>query len=109
MQMRRITERWAAPILGLFMLLVGVILIVGGGWLRALGGSGYYFLAGFGLVVTGMLLWKRRIESAYLYLLIFLGTLIWAWWEVGANGWALVPRVLGPAVLLLLTMVVTPT
>jgi len=67
MQMRRNTERWAAPILGVVMLLVGLVLIVGGAWLRALGGSGYYFLAGIGLLVTGMLLWKRRIEGAYLY------------------------------------------
>jgi len=108
MQMRRITE-WAAPILGVVMLLVAIALIVGGAWLRALGGSGYYFLAGIGLFVTGILLWKRRIEGAYLYLLIFLATLIWAWWEVGADGWALVPRVVGPAVLLVLTMAVTPT
>lgn len=109
MQMRRIMEQWAAPILGVVMLLVGVTLIIGGGWLGALGGSWYYLLAGIGLFVTGILLWQRRIEGSYLYLVIFLATLIWAWWEVGPNGWALVPRVVGPAVLLVLTMVVTPT
>ena len=91
------------------MLIIGIVLAIGGGWLIALGGSLYYLPVGIGLIVSGYLLWQRRIEAAFLYLLIFVATLIWAWWEVGTNGWALVPRLIGPAVLLVLTMAVSPT
>lgn len=100
---------WAAPVLGILMILIGLVLAIGGGWLIALGGSYYYLPAGIGLIASGGLLVARRIEGAYLYLLVFLATVIWAYWEVGANGWALVPRVVGPAVLLVLGIAVSPT
>ena len=34
--------------------------------------------------------------------------MVWALWEVGLNGWALVPRVVAPAILLLLAILVIP-
>jgi quinoprotein glucose dehydrogenase len=33
---------------------------------------------------------------------------LWALWEVGLNGWALVPRVIAPTVLLVLVLAVLP-
>jgi quinoprotein glucose dehydrogenase len=33
---------------------------------------------------------------------------LWALWEVGLNGWALVPRVIAPAVLLVLVLAALP-
>ncbi|WP_439393442.1 hypothetical protein ACRQ5Q_29430 [Bradyrhizobium sp. PMVTL-01] len=51
---------------------------------------------------------RRRVEGALLYLLLFLLTLAWAFWEVGANGWALVPRTVGPGVLLIFVLALTP-
>lgn len=106
---RGFISRWAAPALGILMLLCGLVLAGGGAWLIALGGSFYYLPAGLGLVISGGLLMMRRIEGALLYLAVFLATLIWAWWEVGTNGWALVPRLVGPAVLLVLTIAVSGT
>jgi quinoprotein glucose dehydrogenase len=91
------------------MLIIGIVLGIGGAWLIALGGSFYYLPVGIGLIVAGFLLIQKRMEGAVLYLFIFLATLIWAWWEVGSNGWALVPRLVGPAVLLVLALVVSPT
>jgi quinoprotein glucose dehydrogenase len=35
-------------------------------------------------------------------------TALWAFWEVGLNGWALVPRLVGPLVLLLLVILSLP-
>lgn len=102
-------QAWSAPVLGTVMAIIGLVLLVGGGWLAALGGSHYYLLAGIGLVVSGALLFQRRMEGAWLYLAVFLATLLWAWWEVGTNGWALVPRVVGPAVLVVVTLAVSPT
>src|SRR6185437_10565676 len=99
---------WSAPVLGTIMVIVGIVLAVGGGRLISLGGSFYYLPVGIGLIISGVLLWLRRFEGALLYLLIFLATLIWAGWEVGSNGWALVPRLVGPAVLLVFTLAVSP-
>lgn len=41
-----------AIFLSIFLALLGVLLIVGGGWLIGLGGAWYYLLAGLGFVVT---------------------------------------------------------
>ena len=91
------------------MAVIGLVLLVGGGWLIALGGSFYYLVAGIGLIVSGTLISQRRMEGALLYLLVFLATLLWAWWEVGTNGWELVARLVGPAILLVLALAVSPT
>ncbi|MET4216571.1 quinoprotein glucose dehydrogenase [Bradyrhizobium sp. LB14.3] len=99
---------WAAFILGTVMILIGLVLGAGGAWLLWLGGSFYYFPSGIILIVSGILLTRRRVEGAWLYLLLFLLTLAWAFWEVGANGWALVPRTVGPGVLLIFVLALTP-
>ena len=99
---------WAVMALGLLFGLIGVVLTIGGGWLIAVGGSWYYLLAGLGLIATGALLFVRRMEAFWLYLLVFVLTVIWALFEVGLNGWALVPRVFAPFVLLLLVIAAIP-
>ncbi len=95
-------------ILGALLALVGLALAIGGAWLAILGGSIYYLLAGIGLVVSGVLLVQGRALGAYVYLAVFALTLVWAIWEVGLDPWPLVPRVVGPAVLALLTFLVLP-
>lgn len=99
---------WTALALGNLMIILGAVLAVGGAWLIALGGSLYYMPAGVGLVISGYLLARRRAEGAWLYLLLFLLTLVWAWWEVGADDWALVRRTLGPALLLISVTAIIP-
>ena len=108
-RIRSIVKTWSAPVLGTVMAIIGLVLAIGGGWLIALGGSFYYLLAGIGLIVSGVMIFQKRMEGALLYLLVFLATLVWAGWEVGTNGWALVPRLVGPALLLILTLAVSPT
>jgi quinoprotein glucose dehydrogenase len=88
--------------------MLGLIIAVGGAWLIALGGSWYYLIAGFGLIATGVLMVLRRIESVWIYLATWLFTLIWAYAEVGLNGWALVPRVVAPTIILLLVLFSIP-
>ncbi|HEX6604209.1 MAG TPA: membrane-bound PQQ-dependent dehydrogenase, glucose/quinate/shikimate family [Sphingomicrobium sp.] len=95
-------------ILGGLLVLIGLILAVGGIWLASLGGSIYYLLAGLGLIASGVLMIGGRPLGAYLYLAVFALTLVWALWEVGLNVWALVPRVIGPAVLAILVFLVLP-
>ncbi|MQT13800.1 membrane-bound PQQ-dependent dehydrogenase, glucose/quinate/shikimate family [Segnochrobactrum spirostomi] len=98
---------WAAIILGIVIVLIGLALVIGGAWLLWLGGSAYYLLAGLGLLVSGYLLARRRTLGALLYALVYAATLVWAYWEVGLHGWALVPRVVGPTVLLVLVAAVS--
>ena len=77
---------------GLFMTLVGAGLGYLGIKLLLLGGSWYYLLAGLATVIAGVQLMRRRASGAWIVGLLSLATLVWAWWEVGYNGWALVPR-----------------
>jgi len=67
-------------------------LIIGGGWLLAIGGSAYYLISGIVMAVFTVMLLKKRSCAFYLYSLILLGTAIWAWCESGLDFWALAPR-----------------
>ncbi|MGD9663668.1 MAG: membrane-bound PQQ-dependent dehydrogenase, glucose/quinate/shikimate family [Novosphingobium sp.] len=82
-----------ARILALVLALGGLGLTAGGVKLLTLGGSAYYVLAGLVLLAVAVLLWRGRKVSAYLYLALLVITWIWALWETGGNGWAMVPRV----------------
>ncbi len=89
-------NRAARPprIFAALVLLVGAALAAGGIQLALLGGSLYYVVAGVALIVATILLWRGRRMGAWLLLLIVLGTWGWAIWEVGLDGWQLMPRVL---------------
>lgn len=87
---------------------LGVVLGAGGVWLFALGGSWYYAVAGLGLVVCAVLLMRHRMAGVWLYVAIFAATVVWALWERGLNGWAQVPRLLGPAILLVVILLAVP-
>ncbi|MDB5664868.1 glucose/quinate/shikimate family membrane-bound PQQ-dependent dehydrogenase [Cypionkella sp.] len=79
-------------VLGALFAVFGAILMLGGGWLLALGGSPYYILAGIGFVATGVLLIRKRRAALAVYALTLAGTLIWAIWEIGFDWWQLAPR-----------------
>ncbi len=99
---------WAVRLLGGVLALVGLILAIGGGWLLALGGSPYYLPAGLGLIVSGVLMLRGQVLGAWVYVAVFLVTVVWALWEVGLKGWPLVPRLVAPSVLLLLVLAAVP-
>jgi hypothetical protein len=99
---------WPVRLLGWLCILLGLVLLAGGIWLIALGGSWYYALAGLGLIGTGALLDRGSIGALWLYLATWLGTLIWAWWEVGADWWAQLPRLVAPTLVLLFVLICVP-
>ena len=99
---------WGVKILGWVNVLLGAVIFIGGVWLISLGGSWYYGLAGLGLLVTGILLNRYMIEAVWAYLVVWLGTLAWAWWEVGADWWAQVPRLVAPTLILVLVLLCIP-
>lgn len=99
---------WAVVCLGALLVILGVTLFIGGIQLAVLGGSWYYFVAGAALIAAGWPLMQRRMLGAWIYIAVFIFTLIWALWEVQLNGWALLPRLFGPFVLLLLVVLTFP-
>src|SRR5689334_6335937 len=94
---------------GVFFGVVGLALLVGGGWLVALSGSAYYALAGIGILITAGLLIARRHHALWVYALVLIGTLAWSVWEVGIDWWPLAARgdILFPLALWLLCPWVT--
>lgn len=99
---------WAIILLAIVMAVFGLPIFGGGVWLISLGGSWYYALAGLGLLVSAYYLARRSMTGVWIYLATFLGTLVWALWEAGLNGWAQVPRLLAPSVILLLVLLAIP-
>ena len=83
---------WFTSLYAIVMVLIGVALFGGGAMLAFLGGSWYYVVAGALLVVSGVLIHRRNFAGIELFALGFVGTAVWAYREVGAQFWPLVPR-----------------
>lgn len=107
-RVRRGPGSWAVVLLGVVLALIGAVLSMGGAWLLSLGGSFYYLLAGVGLVISGLLLIRGRMAGVWVYLGVYVATIAWALWEVGLQGWPLVPRIVAPSVLLVLVLASIP-
>ncbi len=83
--------RWP-HILAVVIGAVGAINLGGGVWLATLGGSLFYAAAGLAMLATAVLLWRRRAVALHVFTALVLGTVVWAWAEIGADWWPLVPR-----------------
>src|SRR5690606_13752604 len=92
---------WATIVLALIMAIFGLPIMAGGVWLITLGGSWYYAFAGLGLLVSAWFLFRHSVAGVWVYLLTFVGTVIWALWEAGLDGWAQVPRLVAPTIILI--------
>ena len=95
-------------IYAVIMVILGLPLLVGGAYLVYLGGSVYYLLAGIGLIVAGVLLFRGRMAGLWIYALTFVVTIVWGVVEVGFNGWALIPWTVGPIILMIITLLFLP-
>jgi quinoprotein glucose dehydrogenase len=87
------------------MAIAGAMLMFGGTVLIAAHGSPYYLLCGAALLAAALGVAKRRAWAFRLYGLLLAATLGWALWEAGLDGWALVPRLVAPAVLGLILLI----
>jgi quinoprotein glucose dehydrogenase len=79
-------------ILAVVLLALAAGLIWLGGQLMLAGGSAYYAIAAMMLAGTAWHLWKQSGQALMLFGLVWAGTLLWALWESGLNGWALTGR-----------------
>lgn len=84
---------WLA-ILGIVIGAAGLFFAVGGARLATLGGSLYFLFAGLALVVSGVLIARRKPTGALVFGAMFLGTVLWSLWEVGFAFWPLISRLL---------------
>jgi len=99
---------WLTILLAGAIALLGIWLFFGGAWLIWLGGSWYYAIAGFGLLVTAGLLAGGSMRAIWVYMITYAFTLVWAIWEAGLDGWAQVPRLIGPTLLLFMVLATIP-
>ncbi|WOH53363.1 membrane-bound PQQ-dependent dehydrogenase, glucose/quinate/shikimate family [Bradyrhizobium sp. sBnM-33] len=86
------------------LVVIGAALSVGGGALVLNGGSPYYILTGLAVMASGVLIGRGDWRGAALYAAMLVWTVVWALWEVGGNGWQLVPRLVAPFALGLLLL-----
>ncbi|SDO71479.1 quinoprotein glucose dehydrogenase [Lutimaribacter pacificus] len=93
-----------AAVVGVF----GLLILAGGIWLISLGGSWYYAIAGIGLCVTAWFLTGPSVMALWVYLATYAFTVVWALWEKGLDGWAQVPRLVAPTVILVLVLLTLP-
>lgn len=99
---------WAVVVLAVVIVLFGLPIFGGGAYLVWLGGSWYYVFAGIGLLLTAWFLVRASMAAVWVYLVTWLGTLVWAFWEKGFDWWAQVPRLVAPTVILLLVLLTIP-
>ncbi|GAN53505.1 hypothetical protein [Tanticharoenia sakaeratensis] len=99
---------WATIVLGVIVTLLGLPMVIGGIELISLGGSWYYAICGALVVASGVFILLGRSLGAALYLLAWFGTLVWSLWEVGFDGWGLLPRLFGPTILAILVLLTIP-
>ncbi|TPL60019.1 membrane-bound PQQ-dependent dehydrogenase, glucose/quinate/shikimate family [Mesorhizobium sp. B2-4-2] len=99
---------WWTMFVGVLLAILGLLIGAGGAWLVALGGSWYYLPTGVALLASGVLLLSGNAAGVWLYVLTWIATLAWAYWEVGMDGWGLMPRVLAPTVILIFVLLTLP-
>lgn len=99
---------WWTMLVAALLVVFGLPIAAGGLWLITLGGSWYYLPAGAGLLLTAYLLFRREVAAVWVYLVVYAATVAWALWESGLDGWAQVPRLVAPTVVLLLVLSTLP-
>ena len=99
----------ASVLLGLVLLATGLFFAIGGGKLVALGGSWYFLIAGIVTVLSAIQFFRRKSSAVVLFLLVFVGTLIWSLFDAGLEFWPLVSRLMVPAGLMLLAFLIWPS
>ncbi|HRH21389.1 MAG TPA: PQQ-binding-like beta-propeller repeat protein, partial [Brevundimonas sp.] len=98
----------ALKIFGGLLIIIGLPLAIGGAYLLTLGGSWYYLVAGLGLAVSGLYVFRGLMTGVWIYLAVLLLTLLWAVVEVGLAFWPLVPRLVAPLFLGGVALLLTP-
>lgn len=92
----RVVEKGLMWLFAVVLGVMALIFIGGGGYLATLGGSFYYLVAGVLFLAAAVLLFTGKRLGAWVFGLALAITVIWSLWEVGFDGWALMPRLMIP-------------
>lgn len=84
---RQRAANWALALLATILLLLGIAMAAGGGYLVYLGGSGYFLITGIVIIVAAFLIFRHSPLGIWLFALSVLGTFAWSLWEINAKGW----------------------
>lgn len=95
-------------VVGVVIALLGILLTLGGVYLAWLGGSWAYILLGLMMSGVGAGVLTRRLVALPLAILLSLVAAAWAFGEVGAVFWLIVPRVVVFLVLPIVVGVLVP-
>jgi quinate dehydrogenase (quinone) len=102
------TQKLILAVLGAVIALLGVLLGGGGVYLAALGGSWFFLLMGLAMLVSGVMIARRKTAGTWLYAIALVLTAVWAVWDTGLEYWPLVSRVLTFAVIGLVVALIHP-
>lgn len=91
-----------------FVLLSGGALIYGGIKLIAAGGSFAFLVSGIAMVYLAYLIFRKKNSAIWFNALLMACSFVWALYEVGTDGWALIPRLDWPLLFTLIFLVLTP-
>ena len=100
---------WGSKLLVGLLAFIGIPLLFGGVYLIVLGGSWYYALAGAGFLVAGFHTWRGEMRGVWWCLGLLAATALWAFYESGANFWALEARLMAPILLAALALLLVRT
>ncbi len=101
--------RWPLWVVGFGMLVFALLYIGLGGYLASVGGSWYFVLAGVGMLVSSVLLFKQRLAGAWLFAAVMVASVIWAVADAGLNFWPQISRLFALGILSLLVALVYPS
>jgi quinoprotein glucose dehydrogenase len=80
--------RWTLLLVAFLTFLISLAIAGAGAWLAVLGGSLYYLLAGLAGAWACWVIMRGRYRAGVgLFLLVVLGTLAWAIWEIDRKAW----------------------
>lgn len=99
---------WILRVLGAVVALLGLGLAAGGIKLLSLGGSWFYLAAGITMIAIGYFAIGRRSATLWTALGLLVASVAWAFWEVGADFWQLVPRTVTFLVIALGATLISP-
>ncbi|MFP2505099.1 glucose/quinate/shikimate family membrane-bound PQQ-dependent dehydrogenase [Buttiauxella gaviniae] len=99
---------WLLWVLGGLMALIGLAIGIGGAYLVALGGSWYFLLMGIVMLISAILIVKKKIAGLVLYSLAFVCSIFWAISDAGWDFWPLFSRLFTFAVLAFLAAIAWP-
>jgi quinoprotein glucose dehydrogenase len=93
------TMTFIAKLTAILLAIIGLVLLAGGARLAMLGGSPAYLAVGLGCIAAAILLWRGRRSAVGVYWSLLVAIWGWSIWEVGFDGWGLMPRVIAPTVM----------